>query len=157
MVIHKKREITPALAAIHMVVDEITALSGTHQLKKQQAAGFGFNWSKHEAKQIPGAIPAAQLPDLAPNEEKTWTVLSQLSGRPFRVTAAEAKLYSRLSVPLPRVSYDERMIERRTRLGGTRLYQRSCAKTGCSILTTYPPSDPWIIWDKQVYDREFGQ
>ncbi len=64
--------------------------------------------------------------------------------------------YRRLGVPLPRAAYDERMEERAQKIGGVRLYGRTCAKTGKPISTTIPPDSPWILWDKDVYTSEFG-
>jgi len=48
------------------------------------------------------------------------------------------------------------MDERAKKLGGVKLYERTCAKTGKPILTTYPPESPYILWDRDVYEKEFG-
>jgi hypothetical protein len=112
-------------------------------------------WYEEDIKDFPGAIDAGALPDGLPEADAPLTVKSALSGRPFRITAQEILRYRQLKVPLPRISYEERMNERIKKLGTTQLHERTCAKTGKAILTPYPPDAPYIIWDREEYEKEF--
>ena len=81
---------------------------------------------------------------------------SERSGRPFKITSQEIKRYRAFKVPLPRLTYDERMEDRAKILGGIKLFDRTCAKTGKPIRTTIPPESPWIVWDREEWEQEFG-
>ena len=81
---------------------------------------------------------------------------SALSRKIYKLTSKEIQRYRTLGAPLPRTAYDERIEERAKRLGGTRLFARTCAKTGKPIRTTIPPDAPLIVWEKNVYESEFA-
>jgi hypothetical protein len=125
-------------------------------LTKDQAISKGLMWYERDEEDVSQAIEASALPDALPPTDDAIIVKSALSGRPFKITSQEIKRYRQFSVPLPRTTYDERMEERAKKLGGIRLYERTCAKTGKPLLTTYPPDSPYVIWDRDVYEQEFG-
>ena len=127
-----------------------------YPLSEGQARAAGHRWDVKEAISRAGGIPASQLPDGLPSADTPITVFSAKSGRPFKITAEEIRQYRRFNVPLPRVTYDERMQQRAAEIGGLELFERACAKSGGKILTTYAPDSPWIVWDKAVYDQEFS-
>lgn len=124
-------------------------------LTKEEAIAQNFTWHEEDPKQFPGAVDATSLPDGLPDSNDPLVIRSSISGRPFRITAQELVRYSEFKVPLPRLSYEERMNDRAKNLGGIKLYERTCAKTGKPVLTTYSPDSPYIIWDLDEYNREF--
>jgi hypothetical protein len=125
-------------------------------LSREEALGRGLFWHDEPPHANPAEITdAAALPDELPPDDGSLVVRSP-AGRPFRVTSAEIKSLRRFQAPLPRLPYDERMQRRASLLGGVTLYDRTCAKTGKPIKTTYPPDSPWIIWDRDAYEQEFG-
>lgn len=124
-------------------------------LTKDEAIKRGFKWHEEDVKTFPGIIKASELPDDLPLNDDAITVQS-INGNPFRIIPQEIRRYREFNVPLPRLSYEERMDERAQKLGGLKLYERICAKTGKKILTTYSPDSPYIIWDVDVYDAEFN-
>lgn len=125
-------------------------------LPKEEVLRRGFSWYQKETEHVDDAMYAAVLPDGVPDTDNPIIVKSTFSGRPFKITSQEIKRYRKIGVPLPRLTYDERMEERARKLGGIRLYERTCAKTGKPIFTTYPPDSPYTIWDRDIYEREFG-
>lgn len=125
-------------------------------LTTTEAADRRLQWYKRAPEQEEDAIDASTLSDGLPATDDPIIVKSTLSDRPFKIIPQEIKRYRQLQVPLPRITYDERMEERAKKLGGITLYERTCAKTGKPILTTYPPDSPFIIWDREVYEQEFG-
>ncbi|TSC80470.1 MAG: Uncharacterized protein G01um101425_124 [Candidatus Peregrinibacteria bacterium Gr01-1014_25] len=125
-------------------------------LTKNQALEAGLTWHE-EPVSMTEAIDSSALPDSLPQTDDSMIVQSALSGRPFKITSQELKRYRQFNVPLPRMTYDERMEERAKKLGGIHLYDRACAKTGRPIRTTYPPESPFILWDRDVYEQEFGE
>ncbi len=125
-------------------------------LTRERTATLGLQWHEKDTEQAAAAVDASELPDGLPAEDRPFIVRSELSGRPFRITAKEIERYRAFGVPLPRLAYDERMEERAAKWGGIRLHEATCAKSGMPIRTTYPPDSPYIIWDREVWEREFG-
>jgi len=125
-------------------------------MTKEAALQRGLEWHEKDTEDIRNAVEASQLSDDLPSSDDPIIVKSAASGRPFKITSQEIKRYRQFAVPLPRMTYDERMEERAKKLGGVKLYERTCAKTGKPILTTYPPESPYILWDRDVYEKEFG-
>lgn len=124
-------------------------------LTKEQVLAQGLLWHKEDPKEFPNAIDPISLPDICVGSATSFVVKSTLSGQPFRITAQEMQRCREFHVPLPRTTYEERMDARAKKLGGIRLYERTCAKTGKKILTTYPPESPFIIWDRDEYENFF--
>ena len=124
-------------------------------LTRSEAEEKGYRWYE-ETPAERQAMNAEDLPDTVPEKDDVIIVKSAQSGRPFKITAQEIRRYRESGLPLPRTTYDERMEDRTRQLGGIRLYDRTCAKTGKPIRTTYPPDSAWIVWDKEVYDSEFA-
>lgn len=123
--------------------------------KQEEAQARGYFW--YEEPQVERqAMSADELPDTVPEKDDAIIVKSMRSGRPFKLTPQEIKRYRQYNLPLPRTTYDERMEARTEKLGGIKLYDRTCAKTGKPIKTTYPPDSPFIIWDRDEYEKEFG-
>ncbi len=125
-------------------------------LGREEVHQKGLLWFEKETEDAGSAIDPSILPDDLPENNDPIIVRSLFSGRPFKITPQEIKRYREFKVPLPRMTYDERMEERAKKLGGIKLYERTCVKTGKLILTTYPPDSPYIIWDREVYEQEFG-
>ncbi len=125
-------------------------------VSRSDAATQKLLWHEQKLAQSGQAIDPSVLPDKLPASDEPIITRSAVSGKAFKITGEEVKHRRRFSAPLPRESYDERMEERAKNLGGVHLYERMCAKTGKPILTTFPPASPWIIWDKDIYDQEFG-
>ncbi len=123
---------------------------------EQAVTQQGLEWYQETPPISDVIIESQHLPDRSASASESITTKSALSGRPFRISAQEIKRCQQINVPLPRTAYDERMEARARKLGGVHLYVRQCAKTGKNIMTTYPPDTPWIIWDKEEYDRVFG-
>ena len=123
-------------------------------LTKRQALERGLGWYDKEVEDAKQAVNAGALPDQLPSASEPILARSVSSGRPYRITTKEMEKYHQLGVPLPRYTYDERMELRAKKLGGIRLYERTCMKTGKPILTTYAPDSPYIIWDRDIYEEE---
>lgn len=124
-------------------------------LSKEEALREGFSWYEEDSRQFPGAVEVMDIPDGLPISNDALVIKSAASGRPFRITNQEIARYKEFKVPLPRLSYEERMNERSKKMGGLHLFERACAKSGKKVLTTYAPDSPYIIWDFDEYNKEF--
>lgn len=125
-------------------------------LRKQEVLDYGYRWREDEQPDAMHAINVNDLPDHLPTDDRTLVLKSSRSNKPFKLTSQEIKRYRQFHVPLPRESYDERIAERLGALGGIHFYDRTCMKTGKPIRTTIPPDSPWIVWDREVWEGEFG-
>ena len=123
-------------------------------LTKEEALAKGLSWYDREELSAAGALSAAELPDRLPESDTPLTVLSALSGRPFRITAEEIKRYRELKVPLPRLSYQERMEQRWAILGGIRMHERTSAKSGDSIRTSFDEENAPVLWTREEWEGE---
>jgi hypothetical protein len=124
-------------------------------LDRQQVEHAGCTWYSRDTEDSKQAIAASSLPDGLPANDDAIVVKSELSGKPFRITSQEIKRYRQFRAPLPRKAYDERMEDRIKLLGGIRLYERTCDKTGAPIMTTYPPGTSFPVWLRDAYIQEF--
>ncbi len=125
-------------------------------LTKEQAVDYGYRWRDDALPDAAHTIDAKDLPDHLPADDTTLMLHSSRSGKPFKLTSQEIKRYREFNVPLPRETYEERITQRLHALGGIRLYDRTCMKTGKPIRTTIPSDSPWIVWDRDVWEQEFG-
>ncbi len=124
-------------------------------LSKEEATEKGVLWHESDALSIDDAAGIVAIPDTA-TKPAPLTVVSPFSGKPYRITLQEAERSMRFHVPLPRGTYNERMDQRMQQLGSMKMYDRFCAKTGKPIKTTISPETPWIVWDKDEYEKEFS-
>jgi len=115
----------------------------------------GLQWYDKESVPSPSVIKAADLPDRLPAEDTPLVISSSLSGRNFSVSSQELKRLFFFGAPLPRETYDERMEARFARLGGIKLFERRCDKTGVTIFSTHPSDSDYPVWEKEAYEREF--
>ncbi len=127
-----------------------------HPLKKETAEAMGYRWIEESIPEASNAIEASELPDGLPASENPIIVKSATSNKPFKITTEEIKRYKNFNVPLPRETYDERMEARAAHMGGITLFDRPCAKTGKQIRTTIPATSPFIVWDREEWEKEFG-
>ena len=107
---------------------------------------------------LPASASATARPhsDLLPESDEPYVLMSERSGRPFRVTKEELKWYRKAGVPAPRTTFFERMEARMRGLGGIVLYPRHSAKSGVPVLTTVAPTTPWIVWHADEVEREIA-
>ena len=78
--------------------------------------------------------------------------LEEPSGRAqFRLIPQEIVFYDKYGIPHPETSPDRRLEALWEKLGGRKLYDRTCAKTGVPIQTIYPPEDPRIVYSNEAY------
>ena len=124
-------------------------------LSKEEIETQNLRWYNKPMVSAGGAIDPEDLPDTVPGSDN-HIIAKSATGIPFRITSSEIQRCRQFGVPLPRMTYDERMEERAKKLGGIRLYNRECEKTGKPIVTTIEPESPWIVWDREEYEKEFS-
>ncbi|MEK7218833.1 MAG: hypothetical protein AAB728_05210, partial [Patescibacteria group bacterium] len=81
-------------------------------------------------------------------------LLCERTGKPFKIIPQELALYRQHNLPLPRMCFDERHLERIRRRNPRQLWKRQCQKCGKEIQTTYAPERPEIVYCESCYLNE---
>ena len=64
-----------------------------------------------------------------------------VTGKPFKIIKQELAYYIENHIPLPDICPDERYKERSLLRNLRTLYKRQCAKTGETVMSTFPPQE----------------
>lgn len=128
-------------------------------LSKEQVLSRGAWWRDDVEESKVQATSFNSMPDRT--REVADSIVSETfacasTGKLFRITASELKLYKKQRIPLPRLHWRTRLLKRLELMRSTDLYLRNCAKTGADVLTTYSPDSPWIVWDHEAYAKEMN-
>ena len=123
---------------------------------EEKALKKGYKWKKKEEREyiqqsykIPDDIK--DVPDSIIDE----ILACELCGKNFKIVAQELKFYKKKSIHIPHRCYDCRHFDRRKMKNPRRLWERTCAKTGVPILTSYAPGRPEEVWSTEAYQKEF--
>ncbi len=122
-------------------------------LDEATARSRGYSWYEEPVSEMQGTVRDHE--DMPPSAMESLLLRSEESRRLFRLTLAELKCYQRFSIPLPRTTYDERMAARSFRMGGLKLHDRQCAKTGRVLSSVYSEEEVPVLWDREVWEKEF--
>ncbi|MFH1012237.1 MAG: hypothetical protein V1760_00605, partial [Candidatus Peregrinibacteria bacterium] len=121
----------------------------------EEALARGWKWCDYESKvEADRTIPASRLPhDIKdiPDDILNWAILCEVTGKPFKIIAQELKFYREHQLPLPRRHPDQRHWDRLALKEPYQLFDRSCAKCGREIQTTYSPDRPEQVYCEACY------
>lgn len=81
-------------------------------------------------------------------------LISEKSGEPYKIIPQELKFLKENGIPVPRITPDERHWARMEKRNPRKLYDRTCAKCGADIRTTYAPDRPEIVYCEKCYLKE---
>jgi len=121
-----------------------------------QARAEGLRWFEDRTLDDSSALAAASLPDGLPESDASITVRSEKSGKLFRITAGEIAKYRKLSAPLPRRSFTERMDDKARWLGGLQPYTRRSSVSGKEVHTYFSPELYPTVIAHEEYEAMFG-
>lgn len=124
-------------------------------LSKEQAVALGLKWHSGEELFAKDACDADSLPDGLPASDSAIIVKSAESSRPFRITSEELRRYRTFKVPLPRITFEERSMQRSGIIGAITLFERPCAHSGKMLRTTIKPDDPAPVWEEEIFCKTF--
>ena len=74
----------------------------------------------------------------------------------FLITAQEKIFYEKKSLPYPAHCLKCRRARRKSLRNAQKLFSRVCAKCGKSLLSTYPPDSPYVIYCEECYYGNVG-
>lgn len=124
-------------------------------LEKNKAQEEGFNWNDYEQPKLDiENIDGKNMPNSINNlsdDIVNKSIKCEKDGKYFRIIAPELAFYKKHKIAPPRICPDCRYFERKSKMNPRRLLQRTCAKCGIDIQTTYSPDRPEIVYCEKCY------
>ncbi|MCX6720690.1 MAG: hypothetical protein NTW11_02710 [Candidatus Staskawiczbacteria bacterium] len=126
---------------------------------KEQVEKEGYLWRDKTPGEYKTTMKVSDLPDDIKdvNENILQEVIECDSCKAaFKLIKAELDFYKRFSVPLPRMCFWCRHMERRRKANPLKLWHRHCMKPGCTneFETSYAPDRPEIVYCEGCYNAE---
>ncbi|MFA6256057.1 MAG: hypothetical protein WC606_02630 [Candidatus Absconditabacterales bacterium] len=138
-----------------------TEANSYYPLSKEEIIAKGWNRydESHKTKISDGIrqVYAKDLPvDITDVDDSILDkiVICEITGKPFRIIKQELEFYRKYSIPLPKRCPDQRHIERMQLRHARKIRDRTCAKCGKNIKTTYSPERPEIVYCEVCYNKE---
>ena len=127
-------------------------------LTEADVTALGWKWhtdteSETSAYQGP-CFPIPQNIDETTDEIVQKILVCERSGRPFKIIPQELTLYREHHLPLPRLCFEERHLDRVRNRNPRRLWERTCMKCGKEMQATYAPERPETVYCERCYLRE---
>ena len=132
-------------------------MSDHFPMTKEQAIAQGYNWLDIDRKEFETTMDAGALPDTI--EEVKDDIVKELIAcldckRAYRIINMELGFLRTEKIPLPRTCLDCRHRYRVDQRNKSMLYDRTCAKCGKEIKTSYSPARPEIVYCETCYQNE---
>ncbi|MFA6256863.1 MAG: hypothetical protein WCT29_00975 [Candidatus Paceibacterota bacterium] len=131
-------------------------------LTKDEVVAKGYKWQDREKRNYEITIESSQLSDTI--DEVEDSILNEVIGcaekdspasvGAYLITQGELSFYRRMDLPLPRVSFDVRHINRFAQRPGFTIQKRKCDKCNIEIETVYSEAFSPIIYCEECYKRE---
>jgi len=83
------------------------------------------------------------------------TLVDEVTGQNFRITAGELSFYRQMGIPLPRRSFETRHQDRVNKRNPRKLWKRT-TDDGKDVWTTYSPDRPETILSEEEYQQRVG-
>lgn len=124
-------------------------------LSKEEALQNGFLWRDLDLKEYQEATTI--IPDHI--RDVTDDILTEVlkcndCGKNYRLIPLELQFYRRMNIPIPRQCYLCRDHKRLQQLNSMDIYDRTCAKCGKEIQTSYAPDRLEILYCEKCYQQE---
>ncbi|TSC75334.1 MAG: Uncharacterized protein G01um101433_908, partial [Parcubacteria group bacterium Gr01-1014_33] len=126
-------------------------------LTEKEAHAKGFEWKELPVPPQTPTLRGDAIPGsiLETSDSITKEILECIEcKKPFLIVLAELTLLRRFGFPVPRRCFNCRYRERMSRLNPPFLWDRTCAKCGIAIKTSYAPERPEIVYCEQCYHAE---
>ena len=110
-------------------------------LSKEETLAKGLSWKEEDSTQNYIGPKNGVPDDIHSTEESICNkILScEISGRPYKIIPQEFAFYQRMNLPIPKLSPDQRHLERAKARNPQRLWQRACFNCSKEIQTSYSP------------------
>jgi hypothetical protein len=139
-----------------------TAANDFYTLSKQDAISGGYGWKEREKRNYQITKKSFDLPEKI--NEVGDEILGEIiecaskddinSPGAFRITKNELSFYRRMDLPLPRVSFDVRHMNRLKKRPPLRTIKRNCSKCDVEVDTVYDEEYAPILYCEKCYQQE---
>jgi len=139
-----------------------TAAGDFFPLSKEEALAQGYRWKDREKRNYETTVKSSELPETI--AEVDDSILNEViecaekdnpdSVGAFRVTPNELSFYRRMDLPLPRVCFDIRHMQRMRKRPPLKIIKRQCSKCEIEVETVYNEDYAPIIFCEQCYKQE---
>jgi hypothetical protein len=122
----------------------------------EKLGGYAQDETKGDAKKLPTLKPE-KLPISIDEVEDSMlqkAILSEYSGRPFRIVPQELAFYKRHGFPLPLLHPYERMDNRIKIFGSYKSYETKCARCEKGIESVFDPAERFTLYCDECYQTE---
>lgn len=149
---------------VHMFAYNETIAQELFPISKEEAKKQGYRWVDFAAKNYKITLKADDIPDSI--EKVDEQILKEVIGcahagkcnhqctEAFKITAGDLNFYKRMGIPIPQLCPNCRHFARLAQRTPIKLYDRTCAKCGKGIKTSYSPDRPEIVYCKECYNNE---
>ncbi len=131
-----------------------TVAQEIYPLTKEEALRLGMKWKDDDvSNRYEG--PKVSIPDAIKDvtDEITKEILTcEKCQKNYRIVVQELQFYRAMQVPIPKMCFDCRHLNRLALTPPRKLYERNCQKCGVSIQTTYAPDRPEIVYCEKCYN-----
>ncbi len=126
---------------------------------KEEALKEGYTWNDEREEQPEATISGSELPETIAEVDES--ILKEIIScttcdRKYKIASLEFDLLRKMNIPLPARCLKCRENSRFAKLQMPRLHDRTCAKCGKEIRTSYAPGRPEIIYCEKCYQQEFA-
>jgi len=139
-----------------------TAAIDFYPISKEEAINRGYTWRERENKNYTTTIQGDNLPETI--AETSDAILKEVIGcaekdKPYsagvyRITNSELQFYQKMDLPLPRVCFDVRHVNRLQKRPPSKIINRTCSKCSKEVETVYDKSYAPILYCEQCYQAE---
>ena len=127
-----------------------------YPLKKEEVLKRGWKWidEKEELKQGDSEYKIPDNIKDVDDEILDKVLKSTKSGKLYKIIAQELKFYRENNIPIPRIVFRERHLDRLAKRNPRHLWDRKCDKCQSAIKTTYSPERQEKVYCEQCYLKE---
>jgi hypothetical protein len=139
-----------------------TAAIDFFPITKEEAESKGYIWKDKEKIQYPVSKNSSDLPETI--TEVSDDILNEIiscaesdkeySPGAFKITEQELLFYRKMNLPLPRVSYPVRYMNRLRQRPPLKIIERKCSKCNTSVQTVYTVEFAPILYCESCYQQE---
>ena len=149
---------------IHSFAYNETIAQELSPISKEEAEKQGYRWADFVAKNHKITLKAEDVPSLLDqvDDKILKETISCIHGakcnhqctEAFKVTTSDLNFYRRMGISVPQLCPNCRNFARLAQRTPIKLYNRTCAKCGNGIETSYAPDRPETVYCKQCYQQE---
>jgi hypothetical protein len=123
-------------------------------LTKEEVLARGWKWFDDDNEGFAYQGPKTAIPDNITDvqDDIVDKILEcKQSGKPYKIIPQELELYKQHGLPLSRLCFEERHLNRVRRRNPRKLWDRTCMKCGAKVATTFAPERQETIYCEACY------